>query len=102
MAAPDKPVRKRIVPELILSPHKEIETPSKAAPEVDPNLPAITDIKSHAEVAQELLGPGRKIYVDLTGYLDQPKVVNWKGVRSNKAIYSSSSPDFSHSPDHCL
>lgn len=76
MAAQAKP-RRRIVPEQVVptspvSPEAAgVPTPSAAALEV-------ADLRQQAERAPTLLGPGRKIWVDLGPYRGQD--VNWKKV----------------------
>jgi hypothetical protein len=74
-----KPARRRIVPEQILSPTKsqtDTETLKAAA---GPRL-ELGDLKEHSAVATELLGAGRKVYIDLASYQRSEKEVDWKDV----------------------
>lgn len=83
MGEPAKPVRRRIVPQQILSPTKsqfdaEGSQPAAAASQQQVE---IGDLKEHSELATTLLGPGRKIYVDLAKFQRDQKPVDWKEVR---------------------
>ncbi len=76
MAAP-KP-RRRIVPQQVVS------SPTSPAPEslqIAPQAVLVTDLRKQAELAASLLGPGRKIWVDLKPYQDSSEEVNWRKVR---------------------
>lgn len=79
MSEQTKPVRRRIVPQQIISPTKpqsESEANGATAVQVD-----IGNLKDHSALAAKLLGPGRKLYVDLVAHQKEQKPVNWKGVR---------------------
>ncbi|GAB4814106.1 hypothetical protein N2152v2_001152 [Parachlorella kessleri] len=66
-----KPPRKRIVPQQVQAPA------SPPGPEVASLVALqITDLQQQAELAPQLLGPGRKIWIDLKEY--QGKEVDWK------------------------
>ena len=83
-----KPARRRIIPVQIFSPTKsQAETESLAATTV--NRVELGDLKEHSAIAAELLGPGRKIYVDLAAYQREEKAVDWKEVGSFTARNSS-------------
>jgi hypothetical protein len=79
---PPKP-RKRIVPQLLSSPtgaskHKidALSGPLK-----------IEKLKDQAKRAKDVLGPGRKIYVDLAPYQSEHKQVSWKKLLEDQGAY---------------
>ena len=81
-----KPARRRIVPEQILSPTKsQADTESLNLTAAGPRL-ELGDLKEHSAVAAELLGAGRKIYIDLAAYQRSEKEVDWKEVRCFSAL----------------
>lgn len=85
MAAQAKPARRRIVPEQILSPTKsQVDTESlKTA--TGPQL-ELGDLKEHSAVATELIGAGRKVYIDLAAYQRGEKEVDWKELLKERGI----------------
>jgi hypothetical protein len=73
--------RRKIVPELIVSPVRTIANDA-TAPSPSANLEPLGDLKAQSELAAELLGPGRKIYVKLAPTEERPvPVVSWAQVR---------------------
>ena len=83
MAQPAKPPR-RIVPQQILSPSKsraDSEGPSAATTKVV----ELGTLKEHSVLAATLLGPGRKIYVDLAKHQRDQAPVDWKEVRVQRS-----------------
>lgn len=78
MAQP-KPARRRIVPEQILSPTKSQADTESLKTAAGPQL-ELGDLKEHSAVATELLGAGRKVYIDLAAYQRSEKEVDWKEV----------------------
>jgi hypothetical protein len=79
MAAQPKPARRRIVPEQILSPTKSQADTESLKAAAGPRL-ELGDLKEHSAVATELLGAGRKVYIDLAAYQRSEKEVDWKEV----------------------
>lgn len=79
--APEKKERKRIQPQLILSPTKSAAENDAVAARAKQALADLGDLKEQSEIAANLLGPGRKIYVDLPSYQREEKFVDWKEVR---------------------
>jgi hypothetical protein len=75
----DKKERKRIVPQLIISP---VKAPIEDGPStVQQALADLGDLKQHSELAANLLGQGRKIHIDLAAQQREQKPVDWKEVR---------------------
>jgi hypothetical protein len=79
MATQAKPARRRIVPEQILSPTKSQAETDSLKTAAGPRL-ELGDLKEHSAVATELLGAGRKVYIDLAAYQRSEKEVDWKEV----------------------
>lgn len=75
-----KPARRRIVPEQIFSPTKSQAEIESLAATTGPRV-ELGDLTKHSAIAADLLGPGRKIYVDLAAYQREEKAVDWKEVR---------------------
>lgn len=83
MADVAKPVRRRIIPQQIITPTKSQQESEALSPLATATQQVeITDLKEHSAVAAELLGPGRKIYIDLAEYQREQKAVDWKEVSS--------------------
>lgn len=72
---PPKP-RKRIVPQLLSSPTGT----SKHKIDALSGPLQVDNLKEQYTQAKELLGPGRKIYVNLAPYQTEHKQVSWKRV----------------------
>ena len=70
-----KEKKRRIVPVQITSP-----TESRYKVDALSGPLQVGDLKKQAEEAKKLLGPGRKIYVDLVPYQKDLKEVNWRKV----------------------
>lgn len=90
MAQP-KPVRRRIVPEQIISPNRnQAVVPEPEAPGANHQQDKIElgDLKEHSELASTLLGPGRKLYVDLASYQKQGKAIDWKELLTAQQVQS--------------
>lgn len=66
---------RRIVPELI-SPTQASAIQPEFVAAVDQPLDLTLNVKEQAELAKSLLGPGRKLYVDIS---TEPRV-NWRKV----------------------
>ena len=69
---------RRIVPQLISPSQASIVQPEFVAAAEQP-LDLRLNLKEQAELAKELLGPGRKLYVDIS---TDPKV-NWRKASTN-------------------
>lgn len=81
----NKPARKRIVPQLVVSsPEAQSDLPDAPGSEALP-VPPATSLLEQARLGKELLGPDRKIYVDLSSLNDEDKRFNWKQVRHRLA-----------------
>ncbi len=72
---PPKP-RKRIVPQLLSSPTGT----SKHKVDALSGALQVENLKEQYTQAKDLLGPGRKIYVNLAPYQTEHKQVSWKRV----------------------
>lgn len=78
MSEQAKPARKRIVPQQILSPTKSFsQSQAETERPVGP-CTEVGDLKEQSQLAARLLGPGRKIYVDLRTHQAGQKPVDWK------------------------
>ena len=83
-----KPERRRIVPQQIITPTKPMshtDSLGDGPRSLGSRSDDVGDLKAHSELAARLLGPGRKIYIDLSDFQAQQKEVNWKEVSSPAA-----------------
>lgn len=74
------PQRRRIVPQqIVASPQRD---PSgKRVSDPNDHAPPLRDLRLVAADSKELLGPGRKMYVNLKSEDGNEVIVNWKEVR---------------------
>lgn len=81
--ATDKP-RRRIVPvQITVSPsHEARQEQTAAASASDDVRPQASDLKQQADTAEAVLGPGRRIWVELAGLERDKPMVDWKEVGS--------------------
>lgn len=79
-----KPARRRIVPEQLFSPAKATSSQTGADSLQSPGGQQVElgDFKEHSTRVATLLGPQRKIYVDIAAYQREGNAVDWKNVRS--------------------
>ena len=75
-----KKEKKRIQPQLIFSPVKSASEQDAVAARAKRAMADLGSLKEHSEIAKKLLGPGRKIHVDLSFYQRKEKFVDWKEV----------------------
>jgi hypothetical protein len=76
--------RRRIIPELISAPHHVDNQGGWEGAEALQIAATrdleVVDLRAEAANAEAVLGPGRKMYVDLSVHTQQQPIINWRKV----------------------